>query len=167
VRYADTVRLTLIATAVLIGQLVWYYEFPGWRSADFYVVFLLLLAIGRGPLYGGIYAIIGGAVMDSFSAQYSAFHMFYYLLPIAIGTLIRSRTLLAYRQLGAGAVALLLLVKVLGQLVLALSLHWIESPVYLFKLNYLPLLLEAALVYGSWDRLSRIVPEVIEGKLLV
>ncbi|MDQ3023884.1 MAG: hypothetical protein M3R04_05820, partial [bacterium] len=90
-RTNDSVRLSLIALVLLIVQLVWYLKFPGWRSADFYLVFLLLLAAARGPVYGGIFAIVGGAVLDSFSAQYAAFHMLFYLLPVAVGTLIRSR----------------------------------------------------------------------------
>jgi hypothetical protein len=166
VRTNDAVRLTLIALALLVLQLVWYLKFPGWRTVDFYLVFLLLLGSARGPVYGGIFAILGGAVLDSFSAQYAAFHMLFYLLPVAIGTLIRSRMLLSYSQLGAGAVVVLLLVKVLSQLIAAMSMYAIDSPVYLFKLNYVPLLFEAVLVFIFWDKLVRAIPEVVEGKVL-
>jgi hypothetical protein len=166
VRTNDAVRLGLIALALLVLQLVWYLKFPGWRAADFYVVFLLLLASARGPIYGGIFAILGGAVLDSFSSQYAAFHMLFYLLPVAVGTLIRSRMLLSYRHLGAGAVALLLLLKIFAQLFAAISINAIDSPVYLFKVSYLPLVAEALLVYLLWDRLVRVVPEVLEGKVL-
>lgn len=165
-RTNDSVRLALIALVILVLQLVWYLKFPAWRAADFYIVFLLLLAAARGPVYGGIFAILGGAVLDSFSAQYAAFHMLFYLLPVAVGTLIRSRMLLSYSQLGAGAVALLLLLKVVLQLVAAMLAHAIDSPVYLFKLNYVPLLLEAVLVYLLWDKLARAIPEAVEGKVL-
>ena len=165
-RTNDAVRLSLIALALLVVQLVWYLKFPGWRAVDFYLVFLLLLGSARGPVYGGIFAILGGAVLDSFSSQYAAFHMLFYLLPVAVGTLIRSRMLLSYSQLGGSAVAILLFVKVLAQLITALSMHAIGSPVYIFKLNYVPLLLEALLVFIFWDRLARAVPEVVEGKVL-
>jgi hypothetical protein len=166
VRTNDAVRLSLIALAVLVLQLVWYLKFPTWRTVDFYLVFLLLLGSARGPIYGGIFAILGGAVLDSFSSQYAAFHMLFYLLPVAVGTLIRSRMLLSYSQLGGTAVAMLLLLKVLAQLVMAFSNHSISSPVYLFKLNYLPLLAEALLVFFLWGRLARAIPEIVEGKVL-
>ena len=165
-RNSDALRLSLLALALLVVQLVWYLKFPGWRTADFYLVFLLLLAAARGPVYGGVFAILGGAVLDSFSAQYAAYHMLFYLLPVAVGTLIRSRMLLSYSQLGSVAVAGLLLLKVLGQLVVALASHSISSPVYLFRVSYLPIVLEAALVYFLWDRLARAIPEVQEGKVL-
>jgi hypothetical protein len=166
VRTNDAVRLSLIALCVLIAQLVWYLKFPGWRAADFYLVFLLLLASARGPIFGGVFAILGGAVLDSFSSQYAAFHMLFYLLPVAVGTLIRSRMLLSYRQLGGGAVALLLLLKVILQLVAAMSSHLLDSPVYLFKVSYVPLILESLLVYLFWERLARAMPEIVEGKVL-
>jgi hypothetical protein len=92
--------------------------------------------------------------------------MLFYLLPVAVGTLIRSRMLLSYSQLGGTAVAMLLLLKVLAQLVMAFSNHSISSPVYLFKLNYLPLLAEALLVFFLWGRLARAIPEIVEGKVL-
>ena len=165
-RTSDAVRLSLIALALLVLQLVWYLKFPAWRTVDFYLVFLLLLGSARGPIYGGIFAIIGGATLDSFSHQYAAFHMLFYLLPVAVGTLIRSRMLLSYSQLGGAAVAALLILKVIAQLTLALSMHSISSPVYLFKLNYLPLLCEALLVFLLWNRLARAIPEIVEGKVL-
>ena len=48
----------------------------------------------------------------------------------------------------------------------SVRMHAIGSPVYLFKVNYLPLLIEALLVFIYWDKLARAIPEIVEGKVL-
>lgn len=167
-RYAENIRIAAIAIGVLLAQLIWITRFPNFGTLDVYIIFLLLLAAARGPLYGGIHAILGGALMDSFSAQsqFVSFHTFYYMLPVMVGVAFRSRMLLQYRQVAALALALLLILKVVAQFALASMGGLIASPLYLFRINYLPLAIELALVYIFWARLSELIPEAREGRRL-
>jgi hypothetical protein len=161
-RQLETLRLAILGLLIILIQLTWYQLWPPLRTVDLFVIYVLVLSAVRGPLYGGIYAIIGGSIMDSFSSQLTTFHMFYYLIPVTVGTLIRSRMLLEYRQLGSAAVGALLLLKVLGQFAIALGLHWIDSPLYLVRVNYMPIILECALSYFLWPQLVKLVPEAPE-----
>jgi integral membrane sensor domain MASE1 len=163
----ETLRLGILALLTIVAQLALYQAYPDLRSADLYVTFLLLVSAVRGPLYGGTYGIIGGIAMDSFSPQYNVFHMFYYLLPVTAGTLIRSRMLLEYRQLGAAAVLALLLAKVFAQFAAGLALHYLHSGGVLLRLdNYVPIVLQAAIAYFFWPQLVRLIPEPAEVRTL-
>jgi len=159
----ESLRLLLIAISITLLQVTFYTRFPEWRAGvDLYVIFLLLLTAARGPVYGGILALIGGAVMDCFSIQLPAFHVLYYLLPVAAASFVRARMLIEYRQLGTLFVGGLLLFKILAQFAVARASGWVDSAYYLFHLNYLSLLLELALTWLFWPSLAKLVPAVME-----
>ncbi|MCH7471503.1 hypothetical protein IIA79_00925 [bacterium] len=150
-RKTEVLRLALIGLLLLLLQLAWYLAFPQWRGAvDLYVPFLLLLTAGRGPFLGGAFAVLGGLVMDAYSTTFITFHIFYYLLPVAVGSLLRSRMLVEFPHLGALTVALLLFSKVVAQLLAAIAFGWVDSWLYLFRVNYWPLLVMFLLTYLGW-----------------
>jgi hypothetical protein len=164
----EYVRLALLGVFILLGQLAWYLAFPGWRSGvDFYLVFLLLVASARGPVFGGSYALAGGLIMDAISGPLPVFHLLYYFIPVLIGAQLRSHMLLKFRALGAGVLALLLLGKVAVQLALGLLAGWLPSAVYLLRVNYASLVLCVALVYLLWPWLISQIPPGEDRKRVV
>jgi hypothetical protein len=88
--------------------------------------------------------------MDSFSGAFVIYHLLFYLLPVALGSLVRSHMLTEYRFLGSLTVLGLLLAKIAGQLIVALSMGWIDTPLYLFRVYYWPALLTSLGVYLAW-----------------
>jgi rod shape-determining protein MreD len=158
-RLTEPLRLGLIGLLTVLLQLALYLQLPQWRAGlDFYVVFLLLLTATRGSALGCGYAIAGGLLLDAYSGAYCGFHTVYYLLPVAIGSLLRAQMLVQYRFLGASTISLLILGKVIAQLVVALVLGGLDSPAYLFRLNYWSLVLMFVFIYASWGWLVRIFP---------
>jgi len=154
----DTLRLALIAMLVILIQLAFATALPEWRAgADPYILFLLLVTASRGPVHGGVFALAGGAVMDSFSAQLPAFHVLFYLLPAAAAVLMRSGMLLNYSQLASMLVAALLLAKVLLQFLVGRAAGWLDNASPLLHVNYISILLMALITLITWTRLGQIV----------
>lgn len=158
----DSVRLTLIATLVLVIQAAFAARFPEWRAgADAYIIFLLLATASRGAVHGGVFALAGGAVMDSFSLQLPAFHVFFYLIPVAAALLMRSGMLLNYSQLAALIVTGLLLVKVLLQYLIGSAAGWLSGTAPLLHINYFSILLLGLLTLAGWPSLAaQVVPQI-------
>jgi hypothetical protein len=164
----EYVRLALLGLFILLLQLAWYLEFPHWRSGvDIYLVFLLLVASARGPLFGGSYALAGGLIMDAASGPLPVFHLLYYFIPVLIGAQLRSHMLLKFRFLGSGVLALLLLGKIVSQLIIGIAAGWLPSVWCLFKENYLSLLLCVAVVYALWPWLISQIPPGEDRKRVV
>ena len=158
-RRTEPVRLTLLALLVIFVQLAWYLAFPTTRAAlDLYALFILLVTASTGPLLGGVLALTGGILMDLYGAGYGAFHCFYYLLPVAIGSHLRAHMLTEFRLLGTLATVGLILVKIVAQLVVLLATNQVHSAAPLFQLNYWPLVFVAFGVYIFWPRLVRQFP---------
>jgi hypothetical protein len=158
VSLAENTRTALIGLMILLLQLALILGFPGWRTGfELYAAFLLLLAASRGPVFAGVYALAGGAIMDAYSDQFIAFHILFYLIPVALGSLVRAHVLSEYRMLGAVSTAALMLLKVLLMLLTALAMGWLPSASYLFKVNYLPILFTSSLVYLAWPAVTRIL----------
>lgn len=154
----DSLRLTLIATLVLVAQAAFAARFPEWRAgADPYVLFLLLVTASRGAVHGGVFALAGGAVMDSLSVQLPAFHVLYYLLPVAAALLMRSGMLLNYSQLAAVIVTGLLLAKVLLQYLVSAASGSLAGSVPLLRVNYPSLLLLGLLTLTAWKQLGTLI----------
>jgi len=167
-RSLEPLRLGLLGILLLFVQLAWYTALPHSRAGiDIYAIFLLLLAAARGPVLAGAYAVAGGAVMDSFSNTFVIFHMLYYLLPVALGSLVRSYMITEYRLLGTLTVAGLLLAKVIAQLAVGFSLGWLSSPLFIFRVNYWSIALCSLVVYLTWPYLSRLIPSPSEVKRVV
>ena len=157
-RLAEPLRLALLGIAVLILQLALIASLPGWRTGfELYAIFILLLAATRGPLLAGVYALAGGAVMDAYSNVFIVFHILFYLVPVGLGSLIRSQVLTEYRLLGSSAVVGLLLLKVLAMLGAAYAIGAVPSLSYLFRTNYVPILACGVVVYAAWPWLNRLM----------
>jgi hypothetical protein len=164
-RARELFRLAAIGLLFILLQLALYLRFPEWRSGmDFYLVFLLLLTATRGQLAAGAFALSGGIIMDSFSSSFIAFHVFFYLIPVAAGSMMRTHVLVHYRLLGTLTVAVLLLIKILSSYAVAQILHWLGSPVYLLRVNYFSPLLVITAVYLGWPQLVRIFTTIREVK---
>ncbi|MCC7478486.1 hypothetical protein IT575_08490 [bacterium] len=161
----DHLRIAALAVLLLLLQLAWYSWFPALRAGfDLYVPLVLLLTARRGPGFGGIYALAGALVMDAFSLHLPAFHLFFYLLPVMLGSLLRSRILTEYKQLGVIAVAALLLLKIIIPLLLGMLSHELNSLLYLFEVSYISPLLICAALWLAWPALLRLVPAELEGQ---
>jgi len=164
-RPAEPLRLVALALLALLIQLALYLRFPEWRAGiDLYLIFLLLLTATRGQLTAGVFALGGGIIMDCFSGSFYVFHTVFYVAPVIMGTLMRSHVLVEYRQLGTLCVATLLIVKILVMFGVALALGWIDSPLYLLRVNYWSLLLVIAAVYLGWNGIVRLFARVYEVK---
>lgn len=158
-RATEPLRLALIALLVLLTQLALYLLFPAWRAGfDPYLILLLLLATARGPFLAGVFALTGGVLLDAYSDQLISFHVIYYMVPVAVGAMIRSQLIVEYHFLGTLAVLALLLGKVLAQYASFRLLGLIDSPLFLLRVNYWSILLMTAIVYFSWHWLVRLVP---------
>lgn len=158
-RRTEPIRLTLLGLLVIFAQLAWYLAFPSTRAAlDLYALFLLLVTASTGPLLGGVLALTGGVLMDLYGMGYGAFHCFFYLLPVAIGSHLRAHMLTEFRLLGTLATVMLILVKILAQLIILLASNQAHSLAPLFRVNYWPLVFVAATVYFLWPKLVRQFP---------
>lgn len=164
-RTTEPLRLAAMGLLLLLVQLAIYLRFPEWRAGmDFYLVFLLLLTGTRGHLIAGSFALAGGIIMDAFSGSLYMFHTVFYMAPVLLGSLMRSYVLVEYRPLAALCIAGLLLLKVLAMFGVAFALDYIDSPVYLLKVNYWSILLAVGLVYFSWGQIVRLFANVYEVK---
>jgi hypothetical protein len=162
----DYARLALIGLLLLLLQLALIQGFPGWRTGfEFYAPFLLLLAASRGSILAGVFALAGGAIMDSYSNQFIIFHILFYLIPVALGSLVRAHVLSEYRMLGAISTAAIMLLKVVLMLIAGIAMGWLPSAAYLFKVNYLPILFTSSLLYFAWPGISRVMG-VAQGRTL-
>ncbi len=158
-RSTEPVRLGLIGLLIILIQLSWYLKFPAWRDGfDLYLVFILLLAATRGSLLAGAFAVMGGLMMDAYSSSFPVFHVLYYMAPVAIGGLIRSQIIVEYRNIGALAVGLLILGKILAMFLIALAMGWVDSPMFLLRLNYWSLVLTVVTVFVSWRWFVKLIP---------
>jgi hypothetical protein len=158
-RATEPLRLALIALLVLLVQLALYLVFPAWRAGlDPFLILLLLLATARGPFLAGVFALLGGVLMDAYSDQLISFHVIYYLVPVAVGAMIRSQLIVEYHFLGTLTVFALLLGKVLAQYLSFFIMGHVDSPAFLLRVNYWSILLMTAIVYICWRWLVRLVP---------
>lgn len=163
---AEPVRLALLGLLILLVQQALTLGLPGWRVGfEYYALFLLLLAASRGPILAGVYALAGGAIMDAYSDQFIVFHILFYLVPVALGSLVRAYVLTEYRMLGTMSAVGLLLLKIVAMLLVAWGMRWVPSPVYLFKVNYLPVLVTGVMVYCAWPWIIRAMGAVEVRKL--
>jgi hypothetical protein len=153
-RKTEPLRLAAMGLLLIFLQLAWYLCFPTTRAAlDLYPLFLLLATAAAGPLLGGCLALAGGVLMDLYGGGFGAFHCFYYLVPVALGSHLRAHMLTEFRLLGTLATVALILAKILAQLIWLLATNRLNSPAPLFGLNYWPLVLVAIAVYIFWPRL--------------
>lgn len=158
-RRTEPLRLTLLALLVIFVQLAWYLAFPTKRATlDLYALFILLVTASTGPLLGGVLALTGGVLMDLYGAGFGAFHCFYYLLPVAIGSHLRAHMLTEFRLLGTLATVALILIKIIAQLLVLLATNRVHSGALLFQVNYWPLVIVAIAVYFFWPKLVRQFP---------
>lgn len=158
-RATEPLRLALIGLLVIFGQQALYLVFPAWRAGfDPFLVLLLLLATARGPFLAGVFALVGGVLMDAYSDQLISFHVLYYLVPVALGAMIRSQLIVEYHFLGTLTVFALLVGKVLAQYLAFYVLGQIDSSAFLLRVNYWSILLMTAVVYLCWRWLVRLVP---------
>lgn len=158
-RATEPLRLALIGLLVILVQLAFYLIFPGWRAGfDPFLVLLLLLATARGPFLAGVFALVGGVLMDAYSSHLLSFHVIYYLIPVAVGTMIRSQLIVEYNFLGTLTVLALLLGKVLAQFLAFFAMGQLDSAAYLLRVNYWSVLLMAGIVFLCWRWLVRLVP---------
>ena len=162
-RATEPLRLALVGLMFILLQLAFYSAFPQWRAGvDIYVAFLLLVTATRGPLMSGAYAVVGGWLMDAFSGGFPVFHMFYYLLPVLLGAVLRSYMLVEFKLLGALTVLALLLLKILLPFAMASMQGKLDSPAYLLQVNYLPMLLLTMLVLLLWPWMIKVIPTTRE-----
>jgi hypothetical protein len=156
-------RLAMLALMIVLLQLALYLAYPGARAGvDIYIIFILLATAACGVPLGGVLAVAGGALMDVYSIEMPAFHVFFYLIPVAIGAQLRVHMLTQYRLLGAGIFALLVVGKIILQFTLFVATGRLASPVHLLELNYWPLLATAVLIYAMWPWLVRLFPRPSE-----
>jgi hypothetical protein len=147
----EIIRLSLVAAALLVAEQAVQLARPEWRSgSDVYLVWLLILSSGRGPLVAGAFALAGGLVMDASSGHFAVFHLIYYLVPVALGALLRSQLIVEYGVLGGLIAAALLLGKILAMLAVAVLGGMLPDAGYFFRLNYWPLLIVSLAVLFSW-----------------
>lgn len=164
-RPSDPFRLALIGLLLVLVQLAFYTLCPGWRATvDLYPLFLFLATASTGPVIGGILAIGGGCMMDLYSVEYPAFHCFYYLIPVAIGSQLRAHMLTEFRLLGAFSAVLMILGKIAAQLLFALVTLRLSSLAVLAQINFWPLVLVFVVVYGGWPAMVRQFPMPSEVK---
>lgn len=158
-RRTEPLRLTALGLLLIFLQLSWYLAFPDLRApVDLYPLFLLLATASAGTLLGGSLALAGGLMMDLYGGQFLAFHCFYYLLPVLIGSQLRAHMLTEFRLLGALAAVLFIIGKIVAQLLILLVSRRLESFAYLFRLNYWPLVVIAVVIYAAWPWLVRQFP---------
>jgi len=156
-------RLAMLALMIVLLQLALYLAYPGARAGvDIYIVFILLATAACGVPLGGVLAVAGGALMDVYSIEMPAFHVFFYLIPVAIGAQLRVHMLTQYRLLGAGIFALLVVGKIVLQFTLFAATGRLASPIHLLEVNYWPLLATAILLYILWPWLVRLFPRPSE-----
>ncbi len=166
-KITEPIRMALIGVFALLLQLTLMLSFPEWRAGfDLFLVYILILTTTRGPAMGGTYAMLGGLILDAFSGQHLVFHLLFYLLPVGIGSLVRSHMLIEFKSLGTLTVGGLLLVKVLAELLGAMALGNIDSFFYIFRVNYLSILIFCGLVYAGWPVLVNLMPPVSGGRRL-
>jgi hypothetical protein len=147
----DILRLGAISLGLLLAEQALQLARPEWRSgSDVYLVWLLILSAARGPLVAAGFALGGGLVMDASSGHFAVFHLLYYLVPVALGTLLRSQLIVEYGLLGALAAAGLLLGKVLVMLAAGMVGGLLSGPSYLLHVNYWPLLAASLAVFAGW-----------------
>ncbi|MCB1187110.1 hypothetical protein KDL29_08090 [bacterium] len=164
-KVTEPIRLALIGIFALLLQLTIMLSYPEWRVGfDLYLVYILILTTTRGPAMGGTYAMLGGLFLDAFSGQHLVFHLLFYLLPVGIGSLVRSHMLIEFKSLGTLTVGGLLLFKVVAELVGAMLLGHIDSAFYIFRVNYLSILLFCGLVYLFWPALVNLMPPAQGGR---
>jgi hypothetical protein len=162
-RATEPLRLALVGLLFILLQLAFYTAFPQWRAGvDIYVAFLLLVTATRGPLMSGIYAVGGALPMDALSGEFPVFHMFYYLLPVVLGAVLRSYMLVEFKLLGALTVLGLLLLKIILLFIVGATEGKLDSPVYLLQVNYLPMLFLTGLVLLAWPWMIRVIPTTRE-----
>lgn len=156
-------RLSMLALMIVLMQLALYLAYPGARAGiDVYVIFILLATAACGVPLGGVLAVAGGALMDVYSIEMPAFHVFFYLIPVAIGAQLRVHMLTQYRLLGAAIFALLVMGKIALQFTLLVATGRLVSPLHLLELNYWPLLATAILIYALWPWLVQLFPRPSE-----
>jgi len=161
VKITEPIRMALIGLFALLLQLTLMLRFPELRAGfDLFLVYVLILTTTRGPAMGGTYAMLGGLVLDAFSGQHLVFHLLFYLVPVGIGSMIRSHMLIEFKSLGTATVGGLLLFKVLAELVGAMVMGHIDSLLYILKVNYAAILVFCAIVYFSWPLLVSLMPPV-------
>jgi hypothetical protein len=150
-RSFDALRLTGISLALLLSEMALQLARPEWRSGyDLFLVWLLILSASRGPLLAVSFALMGGFLMDSASGHFPLFHMAFYLVPVAIGTLFRSQLIVEYNLLGGLCTLGLLAGKILAMLLLAWAGGLLPGLSYAWQINYWPLLLASGLVLVGW-----------------
>ena len=166
-KLTEPIRLALIGIFALLLQLTLMLKLPEWRVGfDLFLVYILILTTTRGPAMGGSYAMLGGLFLDAFSGQHLVFHLLFYLLPVGIGSLVRSHMLIEFKSLGTLTVGGLLLFKVLAELASGMLLGHIDSLSYILRVNYLSIIIFCGLVYVSWPALVRLMPHAQVGRRL-
>lgn len=164
-KITEPIRMALIGVFTLLLQLSLMLSYPEWRAGfDLFLVYILILTTTRGPAMGGTYAMVGGLVLDAFSGQHLVFHLLFYLLPVGIGSLVRSHMLIEFKSLGTLAVGGLLLFKVVAELISGMVLGNLDSFMYIFRVNYLSIVLFCGLVYVFWPALVNLMPPVSGGR---
>jgi hypothetical protein len=157
--------MALIGLFALLLQLTLMLRFPEWRAGfDLFLVYVLILTTTRGPAIGGTYAMLGGLILDAFSGQHLVFHLLFYLVPVGIGSMIRSHMLIEFKSLGTATVGGLLLFKIVAELATAMVLGHIDSPLYILRVNYLAIIVFCAIVYFSWPLLVGLMPPLGRGQ---
>ena len=147
----DTLRLVGISAVLLMTELAVQLSHPEWRSgSDIYLIWLLILSAGRGPVAAIGFALAGGIVMDASSGHFAVFHLVYYLVPVALGTALRSQVIVEYGLLGGLAAAGLLLGKIVVMLLVGIVSGMLPGPMYLTRLSYWPLLAVSIVVLFTW-----------------
>lgn len=164
-KLTEPIRMALIGFFALLFQLTLMLSYPEWRVGfDLFLVYILILTTTRGPAMGGTYAMVGGLILDAFSGQHLVFHLLFYLLPVGIGSLVRSHMLIEFKSLGTLVVGGLLLFKVLAELLGAIALGSLDGLSWLLRVNYLAIIVFCGLVYVSWPALVRLMPPVSGGR---
>lgn len=164
-KVTEPIRMALIGLFALLLQLTLMLRFPEWRAGfDLFLVYVLILTTTRGPAIGGTYAMLGGLILDAFSGQHLVFHLLFYLVPVGIGSMIRSHMLIEFKSLGTATVGGLLLLKVVAELATAMILGHIDSPLYILRVNYLSIIVFCGLVYFSWPLLVALMPPLGRGQ---
>jgi hypothetical protein len=164
-RKSDPFRLAALALVIIFIQLASYIAFPSLIAAfDLYPVFILLATASAGAPLGYGLAILGGVLMDLFGTNLLAFHSFYYLIPATIGVQLRAHMLTEFRTLGSLTAISLIIGKIIAMLLFFLVTGKIDSPLYLLRLNYWPLVAIALVFYFSWPWFVRQFPMPVEAK---
>ena len=147
----DLLRLAGFSLALLLVEQAIQLARPEWRSgSDVFLIWLVILSASRGPLIGAAFALAGGLFMDASSGHFAVFHLLYYFVPVALGTLFRSQLIVEYGLLGSVVAAGLLLGKILAMLLVGIMGGMLSGPGYLWDLNYWPLLVSSLVVFVAW-----------------